>query len=133
MRPGCRALAALALAALAGEHGIAAPATPAAARLRSEAEQAQWRQRIGAARAAVEETRRQSAAAALEVQRMRHSKHPRGAAREALLAEREASDRARAEAERELNALLEEARRAGVPPGWLRDDSEAPAAPAPPE
>src|SRR5262245_22054495 len=38
----------------------------------------------------------------------------------AVVEERDAAQRALADAEAELAAFLDEARRAGVPPGWLR-------------
>ena len=119
---------ALALAALAATPGAAALAMPAAAELPSDADRAEWRERVGAARAEVERAQRRSEAAEKAVKQMRHRRHPRGAAREALFAEREAADAARAEAERALDELLEQARRAGVPPGWLRAEGAHPAA-----
>ena len=119
--------------ALAALAGLLAgwPDAPAVARPRpDEAERVAWQERIAQARAALDEAQRRSDAAEAAVQKMRHRRKPRGDAREALFAERDAARTDHAEAERALAELLEQARRAGVPPGWLRAD-EAPPADAP--
>ena len=119
---------ALALAALGGWLAALAPAPPAAA-APDDAEWSAWLERIDEARLALVQAERRSEAADLAVQKMRHRRKPRGEARAALFTEREAARAARADAERALEELLEEARRAGVPPGWLRPQQAAPAAP----
>ncbi len=118
----------LALAALLGMPGACALAKPAVATLPGEAERVAWRERIGEARGAVEQAQRRCEAAEAAIQKMRHRRRPRGDAREALFAERDAARAARAQSERALAERLEEARRAGVPPGWLRAAEAAPAA-----
>lgn len=52
---------------------------------------------------------------------MRHRRHERGEAKLAIIDEQEAARGAITQAARKLDALLEEARRAGVPPGWIRE------------
>jgi hypothetical protein len=102
---------------------------PAATPIPVEAEREAWQERIAEARGTVEQAQRRSEAADAAVQKMRHRRRPRGDAREALFAERDEARGAQARAERALSELLEEARRAGVPPGWLRA-AEAPPADA---
>jgi hypothetical protein len=119
--------AALALAALAGMPPAATPADPASAALPGDADGPGWQERIAEARRAVEQAQRRRETADAAVQRMRHRRKPRGDAREALFAERDEARAAQAQAERDLEALLEEARRAGVPPGWLAAEEPAPA------
>jgi hypothetical protein len=85
---------------------------------------------VAEARADIDSARERRDAAETAVDRMRHSRHPRGAAREGLFSEREEARAGVVEAERALDELLEQARRAGVPPGWLREPALAtPAAP----
>jgi hypothetical protein len=117
---------ALALAALGGWLAALAPAPPAASR---DAEWSAWQERIDEARLALSQAERRSEAADLAVQKMRHRRKPRGEARETLFAERDAARAARADAEQALEELLEQARRAGVPPGRLRPAEAAPAEP----
>ena len=50
---------------------------------------------------------------------MLHRRQPRGRARKALFAERDEARAACAEAEQALELALEEARRAGLPQGYL--------------
>jgi chromosome segregation ATPase len=103
---------------------------PAAAVLLDASQNEAWRDRLAEARSELERARERRDAAETAVDRMRHSRHPRGAAREALFAERDEARAGAAEAERALEELFEQARRAGVPPGWLRaPDAELPAAP----
>jgi hypothetical protein len=81
---------------------------------------------------AVDESHAQLDTALEAYQSMRHRLNERGDAKAAIEMDLE---RARAEvstAEAHLNHLLETARRAGVPPGWLREAQErSPAAPTP--
>ena len=119
-----------ALAGLLAAPGAPALPTAAAATRVDEAEREMWQERVAERRADVERARERREAAETAVDRMRHRRRPRGDAREALFAEREAARAGVAEAELALEELLEEARRAGVPPGWLRAPAaQAPAAP----
>ena len=122
-----RAALGLALAALLAAPGAPTLEAPRAQTLRDAPERGPWQERVAEARELVLRARERRDAAETAVDRMRHSRHPRGEARKALFAEREAARLDVAEAERALEELLEEARRAGVPPGWL----EAPAAQSP--
>ncbi len=94
-----------------------------------------WQQSLREARGAVAEARSRQQAAEIAYTRMRHHNRGRGAAKEAILVEREEARRELAEAGQRLEELAEQARRAGVPPGWLEPDEdeamEEPAARAP--
>lgn len=129
MTGGAQALAgALLLAALApGAAGAAAPEPAAEADTRGE-EWSAWQQEIARARAELDRAGGRREAAEAAVARMRHRKRPRGEAREALLAERDAARAAHAEAEQALEEVVAAARRAGLPPGLL--DAERAPAPA---
>jgi hypothetical protein len=81
------------------------------------------RQVLAAARARYEEARK-------AYSRMKQRRKARGARREALVQERDAAATALAEAERGLEQLLQSARRAGVPPGWIRQAMEPESEPA---
>ncbi len=89
-----------------------------------------WQQRIEQAR---EELARAGARheAALEAYRdMRHRRRARGTRKQAALKERSEAEAALDDAKRHLEELLQKARRAGVPPGWIRDALQPnPAAP----
>ena len=122
-RLGC----ALALAVTAALAGDPAPGAPADAAPADEGPWAVWQERVGEARQAVDRAERRSETAEAAVQKMRHRRRPRGDAREALFAERDAARAERAAAERALAELLEHARLAGVPPGLLRAEEEPPA------
>jgi hypothetical protein len=130
-----RAALGLALAALLAAPGAPSLEAPRAEALPEASEREPWQERVAEARELVLRAQERRDAAETAVERMRHSRHPRGEAREALFAEREAARLDVAEAERALEELLEEARRAGVPPGWLRapaaQSDAAPAAEAP--
>jgi len=104
-------------AAAEGGPAAAAPEGPATG---GAGEEKPWEERLAEAAARIEaaEARLEKAEAAYS--RARHDDHPRGEALEAI-------EREYAEAGRELEAarsalpeLVEEARRAGVPPGVLR-------------
>jgi hypothetical protein len=114
-RASCAAaVLALALAAGAPLEGGAAPAPEM---------HDVWVGRLLAARQAVEQARARQAANRSLYSRMRHS-NARGEKRGELVEERGEAKKALAEAEARLAALLEEARRAGVPPGWVREAME---------
>jgi hypothetical protein len=80
----------------------------------------QWQSRQLEAIHSVENTRDRYRAASAEYQRMRHRRRARGERKAQVMAELDAAREAVAEAERVLAEFNEEARRAGVPPGWLR-------------
>lgn len=88
-----------------------------------------WQDLMRDARDAVDAARARHEAAELAYKRMRHHDRGRGAKKAQILAEREAAQRELEEAERRLEELPHEARRAGVPPGWLRLDDGDPAVP----
>jgi hypothetical protein len=79
-----------------------------------------WIDRIEAVAADLEKTRAQLRANEGALSRARHRRYPRGEALAELEASVEAGRAALAKAEAELPELLEQARRAGVPPGELR-------------
>jgi hypothetical protein len=93
-------------------------------------ERATWEQAVRDARAALAAAQERHAAADRAYRQMRHHHRGRGEKKAEILAEREAAAQELAEAQERLEALPEEARRAGVPPGWLQLDDE-PAAPDP--
>lgn len=130
-RPPRSLAPALALAALLAISGGPIHAPPATAELADTRRNEEWKERVAEARADVASAYERRDAAETAVDRMRHSRHPRGAAREGLFSEREEARAGVAEAKRALDELLEQARRAGVPPGWLR--APEPTLPAAPE
>jgi len=79
-----------------------------------------WRKTLTQARERVEEAQ-EEVAAAQQAYRDARKRQRRGAERAELLAAREAAERELAEAEDALPGLLEQARRAGVPPGVLQE------------
>lgn len=84
--------------------------------------EAYWRARAAVAREDVAEARGRLAAANADVSRMRRRNHPRGDARAALFAARDAAHSELADAVQRLEVdLPEEARAAGAPPTWLRE------------
>jgi len=88
-----------------------------------------WVGRVRDAYRAVAEARSRHLAAEQAYTSMRHRPSQRGEEKAAILAERTAAEAALADAEAQLAQVLEEARRAGVPPGWIREAT--PAAPQP--
>jgi len=124
-------LGALALGAgllfLAPSAALAAdpqPASPAPAPSEDGAERARWQQRALDARQRVEAAEAKLAAAEAAVTHMRARRYPRGDAAAAVeqdveTAKQELSDARKAQAD-----LEDEARRAGVAPGWIRLDDE---------
>lgn len=97
-----------------------------------DAQREQWAERFRAARDAVAEARLRNALAQDAYREMRHRRNQTGEEKERILAEIGDSEVALVDAEAALKELFEAARRAGVPPGWMRmARSEAPAAGAP--
>jgi hypothetical protein len=91
-----------------------------------------WQKRIGEAREELSEARARHEAAVTAYGGVRHRRRARGARKQAALKERNDAEAALAEAENRLEDLLERARRAGIPPGWIRDVPQpSPAAPQP--
>jgi hypothetical protein len=119
-------LAALAVAltgpALAG-HALleVAGASIQLARAQGAEDKAQWVDRLIAARRAVEKARRDEAASKSSYGRMRSRGKLRGEKRRTVTEERDRAHLARIDAERQLELLLEKARRERVPPGWVRE------------
>jgi len=79
-----------------------------------------WRETLTQARERVEKAQ-EEVAAAQQAYRDARKRKRRGAERAELLAAREAAERELAEAEDALPELVEQARRAGVPPGVLQE------------
>ena len=123
---------ALAATLALGALGIVAPA-PAGAAIPGEpdgGERAEWTQKFREAQTDVAEARRRHAKALAAYRSMRHRRDQRGVAKAEIVAELEAAEEALSDAERRLEDLSEVARRAGVPPGWIRAAREsAPASP----
>jgi hypothetical protein len=111
---------ALALA-LAGSLWLAA----APARADDEADLAGWKQRLEQAQADLTRSREQAAAAQKAYAKMRRDRSVRGEEKAKILAERAQTEHAVGDAQARLDALREEARRAGVPPAWILPDPPA--------
>jgi type IV secretory pathway VirB10-like protein len=113
----------------APDAGAAPPDEPAPAPsqvdMRDQAHRAAWVGRIRAARKSVDDARQRQIDAEVGYGKARHKRKTRGEAKRELLDEREASGKALAAAEDALDEALQEAHRAGVPPGWLREASSA--------
>jgi len=85
-------------------------------------ERAAWARRAAEARMRVEKARARVKAAEDAYQNMRQRNYPRGEAKDAIVAEVEASKKALAAAEARLQRLGESARDADVPPAWIEPD-----------
>jgi hypothetical protein len=96
-----------------------------------DAELAGWKQRLEQAEQEVVKAREQAAAAHAAYAGMRHDRSVRGDEKAKIIAARAESEHAVSDAQARLHALREEARRAGVPPGWLLPDPPAEAGSAP--
>jgi hypothetical protein len=83
------------------------------------------RENLAAARARYEESRE-------AYSKMKRRRKARGEAKQGFVQERDEAAAALADAERSLEELLESARRAGVPPGWIREAMEPDSGPAAP-
>jgi hypothetical protein len=80
-----------------------------------------WVNRIRKARDGLTRARLRYDQAVRDYGRMRSRRKARGAKKEAMLQEHDAAMEALSKAERQLEELLHSARRAGVPPGWIRE------------
>jgi len=115
---------------LAGLLAIALACLGAAAHAGNDPDDpAGWQQRLREARSVVAQAQARQTAAEAAYDRMRSRHYPRGEAKLAIEAERTAARDDAARAQQELEALAEQARREGVPPGWLRATEGTPAAP----
>ena len=112
----------LALVAAASLDMIASPAVA------DELEWRHWQKRNQTAIRAVDHARRRYGSALAAYEKARHRRSVRGEKKKAILAERKEAREAWARAERQLVEFRDKARRAGVPPGYLRD---APTEPLP--
>ena len=110
---------ALALA-LTAAVSFAAAGDPSGKDEREREVRVQWQSRQLEAIHNVENARGRYRAASAEYQQMRHRRRMRGERKAQVIAEHDAAREALEEAERVLAEFNEEARRAGVPPGWLR-------------
>ena len=91
-----------------------------------------WQKQIEEAREELALARARHEAALATYRAIRHRRRTRGPRKRAALKERGEAEAALVEAERHLEELLELARRAGVPPGWIRDALQPnPASPQP--
>ena len=121
-------VAALCSPAFAASNPTATPSVSAAPELGREG----WQTRIRKARAELAQARVRSERAVNSYRKVRHRGRGGGNRKREALMERNEAEEALAEAERHLEKLLDQARRAGVPPGWIRDASgPSPAAPQP--
>jgi hypothetical protein len=84
-----------------------------------------WKQRLEQAKQEVVRAREQAAAADAAYASMRHDRSARGGEKAKVIAARAEAEHAVSDAQARLEALREEARRAGVPPGWLLPDPPA--------
>jgi len=96
-----------------------------------EADLASWKQRLEQAEADLVRSREQAAAAHAAYVGMRHDRSMRGEEKAKVIAERAKSEHAVADAQARFDALRDEARRAGVPPGYLPPDPPAEGSPDP--
>jgi septal ring factor EnvC (AmiA/AmiB activator) len=90
-----------------------------------DAELAGWKQRLEQAEQEVAQAREQAAAANAAYAVMRRDRSVRGDEKAKVIAARAESEHAVSDAQARLEALREEARRAGVPPAWILPDPPA--------
>ena len=112
----------MALLAVASLCGLASTA------IADEREWTRWQKRHREAVRTVDYQRRHYASALAAYQKARHRRSVRGEEKQDILVKREEAREAWTQAERWLVEFRDEARREGVPPGYLRD---APTAPLP--
>jgi post-segregation antitoxin (ccd killing protein) len=91
----------------------------------------QWQNRQLEAIHSVENARDRYRAASAKYQQMRHRRRMRGERKAQVISELDAAREALEEAERALVEFNREARRGGVPPGWLRAAPKSPIEPGP--
>jgi hypothetical protein len=121
--PAAAALLAAALAlpgalpAAAADEVDAASAEPTA----DEAQKTAWQDELREKLDALAEARRRRDAALLAYKQVRHRDRVRGEPKQEAERELEAAGSALADAEERLDEFHARARRAGVPPGWLRE------------
>jgi hypothetical protein len=89
-----------------------------------------WVERIASAQAGLDRANRQYADAIRSYSQMRHRRSERGSRKAEVLDQQEQARSALTSATRTLEDTLEAARRAGVPPGWVREALARSAAPA---
>ncbi|MBW2270641.1 MAG: hypothetical protein JRH16_18915 [Deltaproteobacteria bacterium] len=89
-----------------------------------------WVERIASAQEAVDRANQRYENAVRTYGQLRHRRRARGERKAAILVEQEAARAGVAEAARSLDQTLEEARRAGVPPGRVREALARSRAPA---
>lgn len=94
------------------------------------AEKARWVERLTEKQRDVANAKVRYASAQRTYQRMRTRNTSRGDKRSRVVDDLAAAETALAEAERELESILAEARREGVPPGWIRDADSRSRSPA---
>ncbi|HEY8154180.1 MAG TPA: hypothetical protein VII72_08645 [Myxococcota bacterium] len=94
-----------------------------------DAEFASWRERLEQAQTDLIRAREQAAAAHAAYVDMRHDRSMRGEEKAKIIAARASTEHAAADAQARFDALREEARRAGVPPGFVPPDPPAEASP----
>jgi hypothetical protein len=117
-------LPALLIAALAAPGFASASLPGAPTSLAVPGDRDSWVEKIRAARDELARARAHYESVLEAYRQMKHHRKLRGAKRKALVEERDAAHGALLEAERRLEEVLESARRAGVPPGWVRDAME---------
>jgi hypothetical protein len=97
----------------------------------------QWRARLLTANQEVASAQKRNTAALRTYEIMRHRRRPRGEGKQVIMDELELTREELASAQQKLEKIEKAARRAGVPPSWLRFDPaelDVPAAvPASPE
>jgi len=91
------------------------------ARAQGSEDKARWVDQLDTARRAVEKSRQDEAKSKSDYSRMRSRGKFRGEKRRSITEERDRAHQARIDAERQLEVLLEKARRERVPPGWVRE------------
>ncbi len=106
--------------ALTAAVSFAAAGGPSGEDERERQVRVQWQSRQLEAILNVENARGRYRAASAEYQQMRHRRRMRGERKAQVIADHDAAREALEQAERVLAEFKEEARRAGVPPGWLR-------------
>ncbi len=104
--------------------GTVAPSAAA-----DDAELSAWRERLDSAEAELTNAQSRVAAAETAYVNMRHDRSIRGDKKGKIIAARGEAQRALAAARENLDAVREDARRAGAPPEWVlpSPDSEPPA------